>query len=85
MEKYISFSLGKLVFLDSLHFLSESLGTLTENLATEGDVHFHALRHVPSHLIPLLLHKGVYLYAYMNHLDKFSETCLPRKRHSTMI
>ena len=80
MEKYISFTFDKLVFLDSLQFLSESLGNLVENLAAEGDAHFHALkRHFPAHLIPLLLRKGVYPYAYMNHLDKFAETSLPPK------
>ena len=80
MEKYISFSLGNVVFLDSLQFLSKSLGTLAENLAAEGDIYFHELkRHFPSHLIQLLLLKGMYPYAYMNHLDKFVETCLPPK------
>ena len=59
MKKYISFSVEKLMSLDSLQFLSESLGTLVENLAAEGDVHFLAFkRHFPAHLTPLLLLKA---------------------------
>ena len=36
MEKYISFSLGKLVFLDSLQFLNSSLDNLVNNLRKSG-------------------------------------------------
>ena len=36
-EKYISFTLGHLQFLDSLNFMNERLGKLVENLAVEGD------------------------------------------------
>ena len=45
-EKYISFTLGHLRFLDSLNFMNESLGKLVNNLAAEGDDHFH---HVKRH------------------------------------
>ena len=40
-EKYISFELGDLQFLHGLNFINESLGKLVNNLATEGDDHFH--------------------------------------------
>lgn len=36
MEKYISFSMDHLVFLDSAQFLPASLCKLVENLAAEG-------------------------------------------------
>ena len=41
MEKYISFSVGNLRFLDSYQFMSESLEKLVDNLASEGLTHFH--------------------------------------------
>ena len=37
MEKYISFNMGRIRFLDSCNFMSESLGNLVNNLATDGD------------------------------------------------
>ena len=43
-EKYISLTLGKLQFLDSLNFMNESLGKLVDNLAAEGDQHFHHIK-----------------------------------------
>ena len=63
-KKYISFILGKLQFLDSLNFMNESLGELVDNLAVEGDQHFH---HIKRHFTDsrerkLLLRKGVYPY-----------------------
>jgi len=35
MEKYMAFSVGQLQFIDSLHFMSSSLGRLASNLQTE--------------------------------------------------
>ena len=29
----------------------------------------------------MLLRQGVYLYEYMNQLEKFNETSLPKKEH----
>ena len=78
MEKYISFSLGSLVFLDSLQFMSASLDKLVANMAEMGDAYFHVLkRHFPANKIPMLLRKGVYPYSYMNSPHKFAETSLP--------
>ena len=49
-EKYISFQLGDLQFLDSLNFMNESLGKLVNNLAAEGDDNFHHVkRHTKEH------------------------------------
>ena len=71
-EKYISFTLGHLQFLDSLNFMNESLGKLVDNLAVEGDQHFH---HIKRHFIDskereLSLKKVVYPYEWMDHADK---------------
>lgn len=40
MEKYISFSVGGLRFIDSLQFLNTSLGNLIDNLKKDGDDRF---------------------------------------------
>ena len=79
MEKYISFSLSSLRFLDSLSFMNESLGSLVKNLAAEGDEHFHHIkRHFPDpkHR-ELLLRKGVYPYEWMDDESKMDWPCLP--------
>ena len=44
MEKYVSFSVGKLRFLDTYQCMSSSLGTLVEKLAADGLKHFNQLR-----------------------------------------
>ena len=76
-----SFNLGHLQFLDSLNFMNESLGKLVNNLAAEGDQHFH---HIKRHFTDseerkLLLRKGVYPYEWMDHADKMEYTSLPEK------
>lgn len=81
MEKYISFSVGKLRFLDSYQFMSESLERLVGNLAVDGLTHFHQFRKVfPSEdVAKLLLRKNVYCYDYVDSHDKFEEVTLPSK------
>ena len=80
-EKYISFTLRKLQFLDSLNFMNESLGKLVDNLAAEGDQHFyHIKRHFTnSEERKLLLRKRVYPYEWMDHTDIMEYTSLPEK------
>ena len=82
MEKYISFSLGPLRFLDSLSFMSESLASLVTNLGATGDSHFHHIkRHFPDPTQrQLLLRKGVYPYEWMDDESKFAHTSLPDRK-----
>jgi hypothetical protein len=81
-EKYISFSVGNLVFIDSLQFLSSSLERLVDNLSKEGDEKFKILnKYVESDKVPYLLRKGVYPYEYMDSFGKFEETRLPTNDH----
>lgn len=62
-EKYISFAVGDLVFIDSLQFMNASLEKLVSNLAKEGDVKFRLLKkYTATEKVPLLLTKGVYPY-----------------------
>ena len=78
MEKYISFSLGNLRFIDSFQFMSQSLESLTNNLANEGLSKFkYFSREFESSKAMLLLRKGVYPYEYVDCENKFLETSLP--------
>jgi hypothetical protein len=78
-ERYVSFSLGWLRFLDSFQFLPASLENLVDNLAQDG---VQAFSHLVSETddsneAQLLLRKGVYPYEYMDSFEKFDETELP--------
>ncbi|XP_052779407.1 uncharacterized protein LOC128216784 [Mya arenaria] len=78
-ERYVSFSLDRLRFIDSFQFLPASLESLVENLAQDGLPAFtHLLSESETHA-HLLLRKGVYPYEYMDSFDKFDESELPSK------
>ena len=81
MEKYISFSLDNLRFIDSVQCLNESLDTLVYNLAKQGGSRFQNLsKHFPrEEERDLLLRKGVYPYDHMSSWDRFSAKSLPPK------
>ena len=87
-EKYVSFSLDKLRFLNSFQFLPASLDQLVENLSQDGLKAFpHLLSEIDSiENAKLLLRKGVYPYEYMDSFEKFNETELPprEKFYSTI-
>ena len=78
-ERYISFSLGCLRFIDSFQFLGTSLEKLVSNLAAEGKDKFKLLtRHVVDPTKQdLLLRKGVYPYDYVDNPARLEETALP--------
>lgn len=82
MERYISFSLGDLRFLDSFQFLSSSLESLTDNLKCTGGLmnfkHFSS-EFNDEDIANLLLRKNVYPYDYMNDERRFQETRIPPK------
>ena len=75
-EKYISFSLGNLKFIDSFNFLLSSL----ENLVKGVDKFPIMKRRFPEeNWQRLLMKKGIYPYEYMDSFERFSETRLPDK------
>ena len=82
-EKYISFSLGNLRFIDSVNFLLSSLDKLVK-----GTDEFPIM----TKLMPeentrqLLLKKGIYPYEYMDSFERFHEAQLPEKEtfHSSL-
>ena len=68
-EKYISFSIINLDFIDSLQFMNASLKKLVSNLAKDSVDKFPTLaRHINSNKVPLLLKKGVY-NPYAEHIS----------------
>ena len=75
-EKYISFSLGNLRFIDSVNFLLSSLDKLVK-----GSDEFPIMNRMVAeeNKRRLLLKKGIYPYEYMDSFERFSETKLPDK------
>ena len=82
-EKYLSFSVGDVVFKDSYQFISESLAKLAENLKQKGCEYFFSLNKYikDSQRRDLLTQKGVFPYTYISLLQVLNETQLPSKEH----
>ena len=80
-EKYITFKIDNLQFIDSFQFMSSSLDRLVSNLPKDKfiytDLEFKDLEHFQ---LELLKKKGVYPYKYMDSFSKFEETELPNKK-----
>lgn len=75
MEKYITFSIGQLQFIDSFQFMTESLDNRAKNLSVD-DLKITAEK-CKAGMFDLLRKKGIYPYDYFNSMDRFAETCLP--------
>ena len=69
-EKYISFSVGQLKFLDSFQFMASSLEKLVD--ATDKS-DFKLARKEFGDKTEILICKGVYPYEYINSLERFNE------------
>ena len=76
-EKYISFSLGQLRFIDLFNFMASSLDKLVKACPKESFTLLRSKFSDDSDSMDLLLQKGVYPYEYMDSFDKFKETRLP--------
>jgi len=75
-EKYLSFQVKNLRFIDSFQFLSTSLDNLVSLLLKSGrDKFIHITKHLGDS--DLVFAKGVYPYSYMTAPEKFAETQLP--------
>ena len=78
-EKYISFSLGQLRFIDSAQFLLASLDKLVS--ANKPEAFQITARYEPEHQKrELLMCKDVYPYKYMDSWQCFEEPSLPPKQ-----
>lgn len=90
-EKYTTFSIDNLKFIDSNAFLLARLETLVKNLRDKGKgkdkfVHLnnfintkysHKTAEERAEIQSLLLRKGVFPYKYLDSFERFNETCLP--------
>ena len=77
-EKYISFSLGQLRFIDSAQFLLAPLDKLVA--ANPPETFQITAQYEPTkQRRELLLRKGVYPYEYMDSWERFADTRLPPK------
>ena len=88
-EKYLSFGVGGLRFLDSMSFMADSLDNLSKNLGDEKKTLTKAYfkeKHKGKN-IDLLLKKGVYCYSWVDSRDKFYQTSkvCPPVKSSLMI
>ena len=79
MEKYVSFSLGKLRFIDSIGFLPLALDALVGTNKPESFAIMSSYEENPAKR-RLLLQKGHYPYEYMDSWSRFEETSLPPKK-----
>ena len=75
-EKYISFSLGKLRFVDSFNFLLNSLYKLVKGI---DEFPIMQRRFSEENMRRLLLKKGIYPYKHMDSFERFGKTQLPEK------
>jgi hypothetical protein len=81
LERFVSFELLYLRFIDSCQFLSASLESLVGSLAKSCNEPYDKFKHTRFHMgqNELLFSKGIFPYEYFDTLDKFSETSLPPK------
>ena len=75
-ERYQSFSIGRLKFLDSFQFLSYSLDALARNLEDNYFKHVAQRFSDPQQRV-LMVRKGAYPYEFMKTMAQFDETQLP--------
>ena len=76
MEKYISITVGRLKFIDSFQFTSQSLDSLVKT--REVDELIYVGEEFPiQHEFELIKRKGVYNYDYMDSFARFDESRLP--------
>ena len=68
----------KIVFKDSLKFMSSSLGVLVSNLPKDGFKNL--LKFYSEEQAEILKQKGFYPYEYMDEVEKFNDTKLPPRK-----
>jgi hypothetical protein len=87
-EKFLSFTIDRVKFLDSYQFLSASLECLVNNLRSTGLYAFSITRKVieskfgkiSDEKFDKLLRKRIYPYEFMDSFDKFECTELPKRK-----
>ena len=82
-EKFMTFSIGNIKFIDSFQFMSDSLDGLVESLKSSGSDPYQKFTHMKKHFksdeMSLVCKKGVYPYEYIDSYSKLYEKQLPSK------
>ncbi len=78
MEKYVTFSIDRLKFVDSYQMMMSSLSELADNL-TNADFHQLSMEFPDPEDFLLLRKKGVFPYDWFSNLDKLKESKLPSR------
>ena len=78
-EKFMSFNIGSLKFIDSFQFMASSLEKLVVNLFDDKDkyVNFNHMKKYYSSDIGLLCQKGFYPYEWVDNVEKLNFIGLP--------
>ena len=77
-EKYISFKIDSLQFIDSFQFMSSSLDRLASNLPEDKFIYTDLkFKDLEPFQLEILKKKGIYPYSYMDSFSRFEETELP--------
>ncbi len=79
-EKYMSFKINNMKFIDSFQFMSSSLETLAENLYDDNDkyINFNNMKQeFNNEQLEWLCQKGYYPYEWADGYDKFKHKGLP--------
>ena len=77
-EKFMTFTVGNLKFIDSYLFMGKSLNELAGNL-DDSDFIYTKKTYTDPKQFNLMKRKGIYPYKYMDSFSKFDETELPPK------
>ena len=82
-EKFMTFSIGNIKFIDSMQFMTDSLSNLVESLKTPGDNPYEKFHNMKSHFKPedldLICQKGYYPYEFIDSYEKIYYKKLPPK------
>ena len=82
-DKFMTFSLGDIKFIDSFKFMGASLDKLVENLYDGKDRYKHVVfmkKEYPKHY-EILTQKGYYPYDWMDNIDKVKYIGLLERRY----
>ena len=79
LEKYVSFIINnKLIFIDSIQFLSSSFDNLIENLS-EDDFKY-LTQEFDNNVLDIVKEQGFYPYEYMSDFEKFKKELLSKEK-----
>jgi hypothetical protein len=83
-EKFMTFSIGNLKFIDSFQFMASSLDKLAESLKTKGEDPFENFKNMKTNFddeqMKLICRKGFYPYEFIDSWEKIHYPKLPKQQ-----